>query len=318
MTGVRVPGHRLVPAVLAVALGMIISVQSRVNGELSRELGTGLIPSWLTMATGTTILVAVVSLHPQSRRGLAEVIRQVARGSLPRGVLIGGIFGSLFLITQSVTVPIVGVAVFTVGVVAGQTTGSLVVDRLGLSGTGKRAVTGRRVGSAVLAILAVGIGVSDRLQSAPAAIAYAGFALVAGALIAPQQAVNGRVAIVARSPFVAAFVNFVGGALVLTVVLTIARLSGHLDPRDPFGAPWWAYVGGVLGVTVIAGAAWVVPGLGVLVFSLLSVLGQLAGALVLDVIAPTPGASLGWHLITGLVLTFVAVVIAYAPRSRVN
>jgi len=64
---------------------------------------------------------------------------------------------------------------------------------------------------------------------------------------------------------------------------------------------------------VIAGAAWVVPMVGVVVYSLLSVLGQLVGARLLDVRVPSPGTNLGWHLVLGLALTFVAVLVA-APR----
>ncbi len=83
---------------------------------------------------------------------------------------------------------------------------------------------------------------------------------------------------------------------------------------DPWGAPWWAYLGGILGLSVIAGAAWVVPVLGVLVFSLLSVLGQLTGAFLLDLFVPTPGTSVGWHLLIGLGMTFAAVVVASRNR----
>jgi uncharacterized membrane protein YdcZ (DUF606 family) len=56
--------------------------------------------------------------------------------------------------------------------------------------------------------------------------------------------------------------------------------------------------------------------LGVLVFSLLSVFGQLTGALLLDRVAPTSGSDFGWHLVAGIGMTFVAVLIAAAPRRR--
>jgi bacterial/archaeal transporter family-2 protein len=310
------PSSRVGASILAGGLGALIAVQSRVNGELAHHVGTGLFPAWFTMATGLLILAVIVAAHAPSRSGLVEARRQARARLLPWWAFTGGVFGSIFLVTQSITVPLVGVAVFTVGVVAGQTAGSLVVDRLGLTGTGTRAITGRRIAAALIAVAAVAVGVSDRMQSGAGTIGLAVLAIVAGALIAPQQAFNGRVAMGARSPFVGALGNFAGGVLLMTAVLALALGLGLLALVDPWGAPWWAYLGGVLGCTVIAGAAWVVPLLGVLLFSLVTVLGQLVGALVLDLVAPTPGTSVGWHLFAGAAITVLAIAVATAPRLR--
>lgn len=293
----------------ATALGVGIAVQSRVNGELAHHVGSGLFPAWWTMLTGFVLLSAIVAGVPALRRGLGSVLRAARSGALPWWLLTGGLFGSVFLVVQSLAVPIAGVAVFTVGVVAGQTTGSLAVDRLGLTGTGRRAITANRVVAALLAVVAVVIGVSDRLQSASGVLVFALLAVVAGALMAPQQAFNGRVGLVGGSPFVGAWGNFVGGVLAMSVVLGVA-LVGGLGLTDPWGAAPWAYLGGVLGFTVVVVGAWAVPILGVLVYSLLSLFGQLAGALLLDVVAPTTGTSLGWHLFAGVAMTGLAVVVA--------
>jgi transporter family-2 protein len=175
-------------------------------------------------------------------------------------------------------------------------------------------ITANRMLASVLAVVAVGIAISDRLATASGAIAFAAFAFLAGAVIAPQQAANGRVAVRAGNPFAGALVNFVGGAVLLSVAMVVALTALNLVVSDPWGAPGWSYLGGVLGLTVIAGAAWSVPILGVLVFSLLSVLGQLTGALLLDLLLPTPGTSVGWHIFAGVGLTFLAVLIAAGRR----
>ncbi len=302
-------------ALLAGGLGSLIALQSRINGELANQVGTGLFPAWTTMASGTVFLVLIVASRRAARTGLSDVVARARTGDLPWWVFTGGVFGSLFLVSQSITVPVVGVAVFTVAVVAGQTVGSLLADRLGLAGTGHRLITWQRVVASVVAVLAVAVGVSDRMQSGAGTVALAVLALVAGALLAPQQAFNGRVGMAARSPFVGALGNFVGGVLVTTFVLALAMALG-LRLEDPGAAPWWSYLGGVLGFLVIAGGAWTVPVLGVLLYSLLSVFGQLAGALVLDLVWPTEGTSVGWHLAAGAAMTFLAVLVAAAPARR--
>jgi transporter family-2 protein len=309
-----VVGHRLFPAILTVLLGTLIAVQSRVNGQLAVHVGTGLMPAWWTMTTGLAILGIVGVAHAPSRTSASRILPALREGSLPRWAVLGGIAGAVFLITQSVVVPLVGVAVFAVGTVAGQTSGSLLVDRLGISASGVVHITANRVVASVLAVVAVAVAISDRLTTASGTIAFALFAFLAGALVAPQQAANGRVAVRSGSPYSGALVNFIGGTVVLSLAMLIALGPLGLSINDPWGAPWWAYVGGFLGLSVIAGAAWVVPVLGVLVFSLLSVMGQLTGALLLDLVVPTPGTTVGWHLFAGVGLTFVAVLIASRGR----
>lgn len=69
-----------------------------------------------------------------------------------------------------------------------------------------------------------------------------------------------------------------------------------------------------MGIAIIAGSAYVVPGLGVLVFSLLSVSGQLGTALILDLVSPTGGTSVGVRLFAGLLMTMLAIAVSSAPR----
>jgi transporter family-2 protein len=54
--------------------------------------------------------------------------------------------------------------------------------------------------------------------------------------------------------------------------------------------------------------------LGILRSGLASVAGLLAGALVLDLVAPTPGGGLTLGIIVGVVLAFVAVAVSLVRR----
>jgi transporter family-2 protein len=76
------------------------------------------------------------------------------------------------------------------------------------------------------------------------------------------------------------------------------------------------YLGGLIGILFIAIAAWVVPIVGVLLYALASIAGQLFGALALDVLVPTPGTVIAWNLVAGVILAFVAVAVASRGRSR--
>ena len=54
--------------------------------------------------------------------------------------------------------------------------------------------------------------------------------------------------------------------------------------------------------------------LGVLLYSLLSVGGQLVGALLTDLLVPSPGVELGWQVVAGVALTGLSVAVAALRR----
>ena len=93
----------------------------------------------------------------------------------------------------------------------------------------------------------------------------------------------------------------------LAAAFGLAWAFTDVDPTVPSDGPWWMYLGGVVGLAFIAIASWVVPIVGVLYFALTSIAGQLSGALLLDVFAPTAGTDLAWNLVVGVLVAFGAV-----------
>jgi bacterial/archaeal transporter family-2 protein len=165
------------------------------------------------------------------------------------------------------------------------------------------------------------IAVSDRLAGGVEGSTLAVIAaLIAGLAIAVQQAINGRVGASARNAWTAAWINFTLGAALLGATLGIAWGLTDFDPGVLPTGPWWLYAGGTIGVLFIAAAAWVVQRLGVLLFALLTITGQLTGALLLDWLAPAQGVSIHLTLIVGVVLAAVAVAVgslsSWGPRLR--
>ncbi|MEI8081467.1 MAG: DMT family transporter, partial [Actinomycetes bacterium] len=210
--------------------------------------------------------------------------------------------------------------IFTVAVVAGQNSNSLVVDRLGLGPQGVQPFTLRRVIAAVIATIGVGIAVSDQFGGAGLAVGALLFALVAGAFVAAQQAVNGRVSGAAGSPWTAGLANFTAGWIGLSLALLISHLvipHGWTIPPVPWQHPV-LWLGGVIGVAFIVVAASVIHLLGVLLFSLLSIAGQVTGALFLDFAFPQAGHEFGWVLVVGVIVTGAAAALAAFGRRPVR
>ncbi len=307
--------HRYLPIAAAFVGGVLSAVQSRMNGQLAIHTGSGIEAATFSFGSGLVVLLFMALLHRPIRVGLGRVAQAVREGTLRRWQVLGGLLGAFFVAVQSGAVPILGVAIFIVAVVAGQSGASLIVDRVGLGPAGVQAVTIARAVSAALAILAVATAVSDRIVGGTLSAIPLAFAVVAGIAVAIQSAINGRVAKVARHPMSATLLNFLLGSLGLFVALLLTWAVTDQDLGSLTGAPVLAYGGGLVGIVFIGIAVWSVPIIGVLLFALASIAGQLAGAIVLDAALPTPGASLSWNLAAGTMLAFMAVLIASRRRS---
>lgn len=315
------PESRLVRA-LAVpamfAIGALVALQTLINGELADRLGTGVragvAAAVVSFGSGLVVLTAAVVLLPRPRRGLGRLRRAVVAGSVRPWQLAGGVVGAVLVAAQGLSVSTIGVALFTVAVVAGQTSSGLLVDRAGLGPSGPQAVTPGRVVGAALALLAVALSASDRLDGADAltgaGLTLALLPLLAGSGTAWQQAVNGRVSTVA-GPVAAAWNNFLVGMTLLLVLLAASlALPGELRT---FPGPWWSVLGGLIGVVFISAAAVLVRVHGVLVLGLCTIAGQVAASLVIDAVG---GGHLGVLGVAGAVLTLVGVLVAALAGRR--
>jgi len=106
-------------------------------------------------------------------------------------------------------------------------------------------------------------------------------ALVAGAMMPTQAAINNKLAISVGSPVLAALISFVVGTVALFVY---ALLSGESLSalRAAGSAPPVAWIGGLMGAFFVASAVVLVPRLGVaLTFSLI-IAGQMIVTLIID------------------------------------
>ncbi|TFB67405.1 DMT family transporter [Cryobacterium sp. Hz9] len=298
--------------IVSVLIGALYAVQSRVNGELGHQIGNGFTAAVISFGSGLIILSLGLIVFRRGRRGLQLVARAVSAKHLSWWHLSGGLAGALFVLSQGLVAAPLGIALFTVAVVAGQTVSGVLMDRFGIGPGGRRPLHASKIVGALLALIAVAVTVSGELRGSDA-LWLLGLPLIAGIGQGWQQAVNGQVRVTAQSALTATFLNFLTGtiALVLAALVQGLLVGFALDlPGNP-----WLYTGGLIGCIFIAGAALVVRTTGVLMLGLCIVAGQLVCALALDLLAPTPGHPLGLTTIGGTALALVAVVIA-AVRWR--
>ena len=298
------PASRTTPALAAAVLsGAMVALQARLNGDLRVAIGDTLLTALVSFATGLVAVVAVVACRPASRVALTKL------RDTPRWTWLGGVGGAALVAVAAAAEPRIGVALLTIGLVAGQTGGGLAVDRLGLGPGPRQGVTGPRAAGALLCLLAVGVGVlGGGVQHADPALLV--LIVVAGVLIALQQALSGRLHRATGDAGVATLVNFVTGsaALLLGLGVRAAAFGVHVGHWPGLGE-LALYAGGPIGAVFVAVAALVVGRLGVLRLGLAITAGQLLGAVGLDVALPG-GSGVTFATLIGVLLTLVAVVVS--------
>ena len=311
------PSRAVVGSFVALALvfGAGVATQSRINGELGRALDDGYLAAVISFGGGLLILTIAMFFSRTGRVGFSTILGLLKRREMPWYYVAGGAAGAFLVLSQGLTAAILGVALFTVAIVSGQTLSGLVIDRRGLGSMQPKKLTVTRVVGSILTLVAVGIAVSAQISSdIPVWMLVMPF--LAGLGIGWQQAVNGQVKVRADSALTATFINFVVGFTVLAVAAVIhGSIAGW-----PAGLPneWWLYLGGPIGVVFIAGAAIVVRHLGVLLLGLGTIAGQLLTSLLLDLVLPSAGHTVVTTTVVGTILTLLAVAIAALPGKRVT
>jgi transporter family-2 protein len=308
--GVRLPIWAAV--VLAVLSGALMATQAKVNGELGRRLNDGFAAAAISFGSGLVILVVVILVTPQGRRGVRTLVSAVKTGRVAWWSLFGGFGGALLVLSQSLASSLIGVAMFTIAVIGGQTVSGLVLDKVGLAPGGSRPFTVRRVTCAVITFAAVATSLSAHAaKSIPVWLLVLPF--LAGLAIAWQQAVNGRVSVAAGSVLTSTGVNFVAGSVALFAALAISTIFTPIPTTFP--TELWLYSGGVLGIGFIFGLALAVQVTGVLLLGMGTVAGQLTASFLLDLLAPDRGASPDLITAIATLVVFGSMVVAAVPGS---
>ena len=290
--------------ILAFVAGIAATLQAGVSGQLARELNDGIMAA-LISNIGGTIFTALFLFNPEVRKKGKKLFQDVISGKFAKWQLLGGVAGAIYISTASSTVSIIGTGLFTVVLVASQNMSGIVVDRFGLSSGSRKKITPKRTMAAVIGIVAVLLSVSD-FQGKILWIPIAAV-VVAGLAVTVQFALNGRVTKAANSQ-VSAFLNFPMSLITVSVTLIVMNLFGKNWNTWP--NQWWLYSAGFLGAVVVYLAAATIRTLGVLLFGLASVAGQLITSIALDVILPNANINVGWALISGAGLMLLAVYLA--------
>lgn len=299
---------------LALIVGALSSIQGRANGQLGVDIHSALGAAIISNLIGWAILWVIFLGRKADRAGWSELIRAVKAGELGWWILLAGIGGTFYVSMQSIAVPKIGVAIFTICIVGGQAMSSLLVDKIGFSSNGKQHITWRRVFTASMTLIAVTIAVYPDFGKSNFKLITVVLCILAGVVGSFQFAMNSQINHATDRPIVTTWLNFLVGTIFIAVALAVDFAKGGSIGALPHNP--WVYIGGPCGVVFIAVAAVVIKSMGVLNFVLYSVTGQLVGALLLDWLLPTQAGELNGYLISGTAITLGSILLSKYSQSK--
>ena len=108
----------------AFIIGVLFSIQAPINTVAAKEFGAPFPATVLSI--GITLIISIILMY------LTKTVPSInSIFSLPWWIIFGGLIGVLAVTGGIIIIPITGVALFFVCVVAGQLTGSVFLDHVG-------------------------------------------------------------------------------------------------------------------------------------------------------------------------------------------
>ena len=269
---------------LLLAIGGLLAVQAAANVQLSTATGSPFGASTLQLGIAAALLLAAAAAA-----GTLGAFQLVADAEPWH--LVGGL-GSAFYITAGILLfPRLG-AVVSVGLfIAGQMLGSLALDGFGWLGVSQEPLTLASLLGA--ASVVVGAAMIVRSQAGSRAVegpvrgraGWLALALLAGAVLPIQGAVNGQLRSDIDAPATVGALSFLVAAAAMALVLAGSlALAGRPAPRvAPLRrVPWWGWLGGLCGASYVTSVFLLIPEIGTAATIALTVAGQQLASLFVD------------------------------------
>jgi transporter family-2 protein len=269
---------------LLLTVGGLLALQAAANVQLSAATGSPVGASTLQLGIAAVLLLAAAAAT-----GTIGALGQIA--DVEPWHLVGGLGSSIYITAGILLFPRLG-AVVSVGLfIAGQMLGSLALDGFGWLGVTQETLTagallgaGAVVAGAALIVRAqAGGGAVD--AAVRARTGWLALALLAGAVLPIQGAVNAGLRADLDAPATVGALSFVVATAAMAVLLAGSLALGAAPaPRAaPLRRiPWWGWLGGFCGATYVTSVFLLIPEIGTAPTIGLTVAGQQIASLFVD------------------------------------
>ncbi|MGX6429711.1 DMT family transporter [Levilactobacillus yonginensis] len=145
-------GSQLLYQIFAVLAGMLMAMQTAINGYLGTTLHSPIHAAFISFSIGVLCLI-LVNLFTHSH--LTSLRRAFAQGRRYWWVWIGGVIGALYVLCSSWLVPLIGTGQVVVLALFGQLVFSALVENFGLFGSQVNRITRSKIIGLVIMFVGV-------------------------------------------------------------------------------------------------------------------------------------------------------------------
>jgi transporter family-2 protein len=267
---------------LSLMAGGLLAVQAGANTQLSKATG-----SPFAATTIQVVIACVLLLIAAAATGTI-----FAFGGLPRVPwwhAVGGLATAIYVASTILLFPRLG-AIVTVGLfIAGQMLASLGLDAFGVFGVPRQPPeTLVIIGTVAVLTGAAAIVLGQKRATSELSAGKVGWillALLAGAVLPVQGAINGLLRSDIGATFVVGTVSFAVATLSMAVALLIAMAFTDAPKPQLTGLakmPWWGWLGAICGATYVTTVFTAIPVIGTAAAVGLTVAGQQVASLFVD------------------------------------
>ena len=276
-------------SIFGFAGGMGMPMQTSVNAQLGRRVGSPFIAALINFIVG---FIALVILAVIVEHGLAIPMGKVF--AAPPWILTGAFFSVMFVTGNIVLLPRIGSVQTTILSALGQIIMGTLIDTFGWFQSATRPMGALRALGVALVFGGVIVIILSKTRSAGAAPVakttlpkvknvwlWRLFGLIVGMGMTSQTAVNAHLSVVVDSKLFASVINFAVG-ITLLVILNLALLKTK-KPGDKSGkAPAWILCGGFFGALFVFGNIITAQAVGTGMAVVIQLTGLMVGGLLVD------------------------------------
>jgi transporter family-2 protein len=257
---------------LSLVAGGLLAVQAGANAQLSKATGSPFAATTIQVVIAGALLLAIAA-------ATGTVVAFDRLPAVPWWHAIGGVATAIYVASTILLFPRIG-AVVTVGLfIAGQMLASLALDSFGALGVPRQPPQP----AAIIGIVTGQKGATQELSRSK--IGWILLALLAGAVLPVQGAINGLLRSDIGAPFVVGTVSFAVATLSMVVVLLPTLIVTDAPKPQLSGLakmPWWGWLGAFCGATYVTTVFTAIPAIGTAAAVGLTVAGQQIASLFVD------------------------------------
>ena len=272
--------------IITLTMGLLVPIQTAANSRLRMTVGQAYVSTLISFTVSTLFLLLVAAVAGIPILPTAEMLH-----AAPWWSWFGGIIALLTITCAIYLFKELGQLQATIIPLFSQLLFSLAIDHFGWFGSRVIPMDGKRLMGALLLIVGIVlVVVLPRLRGQQTAGSAKGMrmvfwqlcAIVSGSLMASIGAIYALLGSVIGSAVQASTVSFI---IATAAMLVFCLCSGNMrQVRKAFdrSCPWWMWLGGICGAITVYGNAWLIPKIGVGLFAMLLLIGQLLLSLLME------------------------------------